>query len=74
MSTLSRFHRVNFWFKHHLILVPQSLLAQVMLAAMMVRYRVWKTPVRTLLARAKSADALGVETPSVAIAGARRFR
>jgi len=73
VSTLSRFHRVNFWLKHHLILVPQSLLAQVTLAVMMIRYRVWKTPVRTLLARAKSADAL-VETPSVAIAGARRFR
>ena len=74
MSTLSRFHRVNFWLKHHLVLVPMSLLSQVMLAAIMVRYRIWKTPVRTLLARAKSADALGVAAPSVAVAGARRFR
>ena len=73
MSTLSRFHRVNFWLKHHLVLVPLSLLSQLAVAALMVRYRVWKTPVRTLLARAKSAEALALEAPSVAVAG-RRFR
>ena len=74
MSTLSRFHRMSFWLKHHLIQVPLSLLSQLALVSMMIRYRVWKTPVRTLIARAKSAGALGVEAPRVAVVGARRFR
>lgn len=66
-SSLSSLRRLNLWFHHWVILTPLSLASQLSVAACMVRYRIWRTPQRVLLARSRIAagDAPALESAAL---------